>query len=906
MAGLFIATLLYYLPALLGSGDNPQEGNLLAPISKAFGGGSVHNQDTGFYADWAKARDEISNLNLPLWYHFENGYPGYSSKVGARALLAESSAPILYPLSAIYYAIPAKGLTLFALIHLWLMGLGLVLLSRKIWPGRRLGLLWLLLLIPAGLLQEDWLAALAWLPLGMWLLRSKRWTGRLLFAPICGLVLLAIDWPVALLLIGALIGWALVCEVVLRQAGVSQLLRLAGLLLVMLLLGAGIAGPQLFPRLSYTYGPDQSPAFTSPPAGLISEVRPVQNIQITRQSKVSVQANRAEIEINVPPGTAAFDLVLAERYTGGWTATIFGKQLDTESTKSERDKQTDREREALKGREGKVGATPEGWQATRIMPAPEGGTFRIVFRYNPMAFTLGLYAAFLSVAAVAVCFVVIGWGRFYREDEGSHPIRRVAKNSVTPLFAQLFGKALDFGFALFSLRLLTPEGNGRYTIATTTWLILATLTDFGLETLVTRDVARDRSFENANRHFFTMLFTRFGLAVLSFPVALLWVGSFSMSGNMASDTSWAILLLVLGFFPGSISSSMTALFRGYEKYEYLAVIQILTAIIRVPLGLGALLAGWGVIGLAGSSVVVGCITAVALGVLFRREIFQPRIKGAFDPKLARSLLLLSYPLVLNGLLNNILFKSDALLLGALRSDTEVGLYNSAYKFIDAVLIIPSTFTLALFPILAGYASNARNDLKRAYTEGLRLLLIIGLPISAGTLFVAYDLIGALGGAQYLPGGAICLQILIWFLPFSYVNGLTQYVLIALNQQRLITFAVAAAAAANLILNVIFMPIFGYVAACAMTIVSELVMLLPFCWIARRELGSIPYWQISWRPLLGAVLMIVGLFGLTVGLQLNHFFITVPVGGAIYIITLFATRTITAADLRMFKKIVARN
>jgi O-antigen/teichoic acid export membrane protein len=920
--GLLLLTTLYYWPALTSPNyDAPRSNNLYNNFCEAFTPSYFAyylHDGTAFDGDLVTAGELVRDFRLPLWYHFENGYPGFPTwynfnetppdpaayKTGSRALLAESTAPVLYPGSALIYLPSDKSFTLFAMAHFWLMGFGLVLLGRRVARRRWWGYLLLLLLLPVGIAQEDWLALLAWLPLALWLLAGRSITGRLLFAPVCGLLLLAMDWPIALLFIGGLLVWALLWEALAGKAGVFRLGRLVGLLVIMVVLGAGMAGPQLFPRLAYSFGPDRSPAYTVPAPNRLVETRPAQNIQIGEFTRPT--QSEIEVKLNVPPGTAPFQLVVAERYAGGWTANVFGQQLETDPNKAEHEKQADREREARKGREGKVSATPEGWQTTQVLPVPEGGEYRVLFRYNPMSFTLGLYAAFLSLAGVAVCFVMLGWVRFYREDAASHPVRRVAKNSVTPLFAQLFGKALDFGFALFSLRLLGPEGNGRYTIATTTWLILATLTDFGLETLVTREVASDRSFENSNRHFWTMLFTRFGLAAVAFPVALLWVGAFSLTGNMAQDTAWAIGLFVIGFLPGSISSSMTALFRGYEKYEYLAAIQIMTAIIRVPLGLGALLAGWGVVGLAASSVLVNFISAAALGLLFRREIIKPRLKGAFDFKLARTLLSLSFPLVLNGILTNVLFKSDALLLGALRSDTEVGLYNSAYKFIDAVLIIPSAFTLALFPVLASYANSSRPELKRAFVEGLRLLLIIGLPISAGTAFVAYDLIGALGGAQFLPGGAICLQILIWFLPFSYVNGLTQYVLIALNKQRLITLAVAAATVANVGLNLLLVGQFGYIASSALTIVSELVMLIPFCGIASRELGKIPFWQISWRPVLGAGLMMLGLFGLTAGLGINNFFVTVPVGGLLYLGTLLATRTVTSSDLKMLKKIVARS
>jgi O-antigen/teichoic acid export membrane protein len=78
-----------------------------------------------------------------------------------------------------------------------------------------------------------------------------------------------------------------------------------------------------------------------------------------------------------------------------------------------------------------------------------------------------------------------------------------------------------------------------------------------------------------------------------------------------------------------------------------------------------------------------------------------------------------------------------------------------------------------------------------------------------------------------------LQILIWFLPLSFINGLTQYVLIALGLQSQITVAFAIAAAFNLAANLILIPSFGYRAAAVVTIATEAVLLAPFV----RVIGS---------------------------------------------------------------------
>ena len=77
---------------------------------------------------------------------------------------------------------------------------------------------------------------------------------------------------------------------------------------------------------------------------------------------------------------------------------------------------------------------------------------------------------------------------------------------------------------------------------------------------------------------------------------------------------------------------------------------------------------------------------------------------------------------------------------------------------------------------------------RAYILALRLLLMISIPVAVVTPFIARELILILGGGAYLPDSMIALQLLIFFFPFSCINQVTQYVLIAIDQQRYLTRA----------------------------------------------------------------------------------------------------------------------
>jgi O-antigen/teichoic acid export membrane protein len=885
-------SLLIYSPAFFSATHDPAKDNLLTALT----GWTPAQAEPGFFTAWEEAGQQLKTLRIPLWQAETN-----------QPLLEATNVPALYP-GAVFFYLAGKewGGLVFALAHLWWFiatGGWLVTSSRGLTAllprskGFKVALagLGLVLVVLAGSLRPDWLAALSWLPSALLLAHWKRRGIAFVVLPL-PLGLIALTAPIVLTLILYLLVLAYWLLNLHNSALSTQ--HSALLLSLCVLAGLALAGPQLFPHLNYNGPAFDTAAPAAPPPEIVS-ASGAQVTQLQRQSDGQILIN-----LTVPAGTKQAEVVLkgrngpasGEEKTTGWSGQLTaGKGPEIKVTGPAGS--TGNQRLSLK------------FDQTNLPTADTAYSLRL--RYLPLSFQLGVYAALLTLVSQGLLLLTLGWLRFYREDETDHPLRRVVKNSATPLFAQLTGKVLDFGFAIFVLRLLGPEGNGEYTFAVLTWVFFAAFCDFGLEGIVTREIARVRQLPNAqeqvNRLFYTKLFLRLFFSVVALPLSLLWIGGFGLTGNLTAASAWAIILLMIGFWPSVVAGSITVVFRGYEKFEFLAAVQLLASIIKVPLGLGALLAGWGPVGLAASSVVVNFIQVAVLQALMRKQVFVPRFtRHVFDRKLAGTLLHESLPLLLNGLIISVLFKSDGLILQAVKGNFELGVYNSAYKFIDALLIIPSTLTMALFPLFSSYGTEAKDSLLRAYKEGLRLLMVIAWPVSAGTVFVAYDLIGALGGTEFLPGGAIALQILIWFLPFSYINGLTQYVLIAINRQRSITWAVVIGAVANVGLNLVLIPLFGYSGAAALTILTEIILLVPFCIVMHRALGpgSVPLFSTNWRPMLASGVMILALLGL-VNIGLNNFAIIVVVGGLVYIGGLALTCAVTKEDLALLKKALRR-
>ncbi len=282
----------------------------------------------------------------------------------------------------------------------------------------------------------------------------------------------------------------------------------------------------------------------------------------------------------------------------------------------------------------------------------------------------------------------------------------------------------------------------------------------------------------------------------------------------------------------------------------------------------------------------------------------------------RALLGAGWPLMLNALLVGLFFRADQFIIEATSSQMEVARYEAAYRFLNNfVLLITPAVTLALFPRMARHAVSDRPRLTYEYTFALKALLLLSVPIIALTTWFAPLLITIVTGgkAGYLPDSAVALQILIFFLPFSFVNGVTQYVLIALDKQRLITVAFGVTVLFNVAANLILVPWLGINGAAITTVLSEVVLLGPFLWWTGRELGTLPILSLVWRPLAAGIA--VGLLGWALApfagrLQATagDFALFIAIGAllaVVYLTVIVVLRPLTSAEVRSLRAVFRR-
>jgi O-antigen/teichoic acid export membrane protein len=219
------------------------------------------------------------------------------------------------------------------------------------------------------------------------------------------------------------------------------------------------------------------------------------------------------------------------------------------------------------------------------------------------------------------------------------------------------------------------------------------------------------------------------------------------------------------------------------------------------------------------------IGIVAIGTLVTAIFsftFASRLVGhiRFAPTLGqmKRLLIPSIPLGITLLFNLVYFRADSVVITLTRPTAEVGFYGLAYKVFEVVLVFPTFFMNAVYPLML------QNHLKfrKIFINSFLFLLSMSL-VSLVVLWFAAPLLSLIKSDFNPSIGA--LRVLSLGLPFFFVTSATMWALIALKKQLALAIIYGASMIVNIAGNILLVPLYGFMAAAWLTGICEGLVLV---------------------------------------------------------------------------------
>lgn len=459
---------------------------------------------------------------------------------------------------------------------------------------------------------------------------------------------------------------------------------------------------------------------------------------------------------------------------------------------------------------------------------------------------------------------------------------RVLRNASLLTAATIGTRLAMFALGVVLARELGPESYGRYGIALALAVVLVPVADAGLTPYVTREVARNRETGEA--------VLRAALRAKLLLSGLIFAGVGAVSVAVAEGELLAALLLVtLSQLLDGVSAFVYGYFRGRE---WMGVEARLTTAASFARSLGGialvLLTGT----LAPALVWLAVVALLQVGWSLRRLVWAlgaPAGRAVLDWRTAVTMGAIAIFVMVYG-------RADAVLVGWLVGEAAAGLYTAAYTLLLGLQILPWMIAVALGPVFVRAHATDADLLRRSWSEGLRAILVLSLPLALAPALLADGLLELLFGSDY-EEAATALAILVWSTPLAALGAVLTGVLRAGGRERALLVVAAGAAAGNIGANLALIPRYGIEAAAAVTIATEVVGLAAMCAVAVRS-GLVPAPRL---PLLRLAAALTALTAVAVAGVPGGVAATGLAAGAAYAAVLVATRVVGPRELALLRE-----
>lgn len=469
-------------------------------------------------------------------------------------------------------------------------------------------------------------------------------------------------------------------------------------------------------------------------------------------------------------------------------------------------------------------------------------------------------------------------------------VKKIIKNTSFLLFSRGIGGLISFIVIVYLARILTTDDFGKINFAMAVIVYFSLISNMGLTLLGTKEIARSK--EKISEYLGNVLTLRLGLSIISFTLLFLLV----LFLNKSLQVKYLILLYGAAMIPSAFFLDWA--FQGLEKMEYIVLGNALTVVIYLVLVVLFIKTPQQLLLVPCFLFVSNFISAGLLFFIFAKNFGKP--KFGFNFAAYKEILKTAVPMGLIMLMSQVIYYLDTVMLGFMKSDTEVGYYSAAYKIILLLITAISAYHDAVFPVISGYYKTSMDSLKKLNSVSVKLMIIIAIPLALGGTIIAGPVITFVYGVQY-KGGIIALQILIWACALILINTAYSRGLFATDRQNDCLKIVAFQALIVIALNFILIPAFGITGAGAATVSGELIAFILY-FAALKNITFISTYNSVLKPLIASGLIML-FFTAAKGWNV---LVLISAGTLIYFICLYAINGFSKEDISLVKSVFAKN
>lgn len=378
---------------------------------------------------------------------------------------------------------------------------------------------------------------------------------------------------------------------------------------------------------------------------------------------------------------------------------------------------------------------------------------------------------------------------------------------------------LSLVVGVISARYLGPNNYGLVNYGTTYVSFFMSFCTLGINSVIIKDF-----FDHPEERGVAIGSTLVLRIISSFASALMILGIVSV---LDRDEPLTIVVVAL--------SSISLLFHVFDTFNYYfqsqykskitAIVTLIayvsTAIYKIIL----LIVNASVIWFAFASSVDYIVLGLLLYVFYRIN------KGptlSFSWAKAKSLLKQSYHYILSGMMVAIYGQTDKLMLKQMLDTNAVGYYSTATTICSMWTFVLQAIIDSLYPSILLLKDKDEKAYERKNRQLYAIVFYISVCVSIIFMIFGGFVVNILYGVDYAPA-ALPLKIITWYTAFSYLGVARNAWIVCEGKQNYLKYIYLGGAIGNVILNCIFIPLWGTAGAAFASLVTQILtsIVLPF-------------------------------------------------------------------------------
>lgn len=261
---------------------------------------------------------------------------------------------------------------------------------------------------------------------------------------------------------------------------------------------------------------------------------------------------------------------------------------------------------------------------------------------------------------------------------------------------------------------------------------------------------------------------------------------------------------------------------------------------------------------------------------------------AFSVAILKRIISYGFPVTITSLLVWILAVSDRYIIGYYHGTGAVGIYSIAYNLgAQSIQLIFLALMLASFPVIVQtWNEHGCKSTEELISALLKYYSLLTIPIIAGVIVLGRPILAVFTTDVYIAGYTVLpwVTAALFFLGYSqYVNKVWELT----EKTSMLIFLNASAAALNLMLNFLFVPHYGYLAAAITTTISYVFYIILSVVKSKSIITLRPDFKSLTKAVVSSMVMMAIVFVLqrTLSESLFSIILSIFIGMIVYVLIL---------------------